>query len=113
MNDQSKTQMRTDAINLLKNISRMNDYEAQSLIINLLEKYSIIVNSETILNKKDFDEILNIAKYNMSHDTFPIKIDGVVLKESEQTNLCIIRATISTLNKLGLLKQLPKFNKTE
>lgn len=111
----SKEQMNADAYNFIKNIERMGSVESKNLLINLLEKYSMISESSLNLERGDFDDIINLAKYMVANKTFPSTLgkEKKAIKEQEQSNLCIIESTIIILNKLGALKKVPSFTYKE
>ena len=80
---------------------------------NLIDKYAHLNTSEQLLNHADLKTIVSNARNLYSNFPFPVTIGDKympVVDRNSIPNLCVIEATIGTLNSYDCFKRFPKFD---
>lgn len=106
-------QLDSDIRGFFEQIKGQTQEGQRGTLKNLLDKYIHLNTSEYILSHNDLHTIITNAKNIYSTIAMPITIgDSYQPRVDKQNvpNLCVIEATIGTLNQYNCLKRLPKFD---
>ena len=110
-----KQNLESDILNFFEDIENQSQSDKIITLRLLLDKYVHLSKSDYMMDKIDFNEIVGNAKRLIVEKTLPVKIgkNESTISEGEIANLCVIEATVMSLNKKGCLKKLAKFDYKE
>ena len=107
-----KENLNSDILAFFRDIEKQTESDKILTLRLLMDKYIHLSQTDLLMDKFDFNEIIGLAKKEIVNKTLPVKIGNTnsLIIETEVPNLCVIEATISHLSKKGCLKKLPKFD---
>lgn len=91
----------------------LNNHDKIILLRNMMSKLLHLNKADHTLHKSDLTNIISNAKTLFSNERGKVYIDNHKVMEQEVVSLRVIESTISTLNRLGVLKKMPKFKYTD
>ena len=112
-----KKQLEADINDFFEQIDNQNLNDQKETLRLLLKKYAHLSNAEYLMDSHDLSMIVGGAKTKLTSMKLPqFLAAGSVNRKitpDEISNVCIVEATISHLNKKDCLKRLPKFDYKE
>tara|TARA_R100000951_G_scaffold116766_1_gene130586 strand:+ start:24247 stop:24600 length:354 start_codon:yes stop_codon:yes gene_type:complete len=110
-----KDQIDIDIKRFLDNIENQSQDDKIKSLRTLFDKHLHLHTCDYMMDKHDLQTIIGGAKTLFARETVPIHLGEKkrMVEQSELSNLFVIEATVSHLNKNDCLKRLPKFDKRE
>jgi len=98
--------IRQEARYFVNNTDNLTTTSKTELLENIIKGFIIQSNGELLLNKYDFNMLLNDAKKSMATDILPTHIGSSKISQEEMRVLTIVKATINYLkSKNGLNRE--------
>jgi len=110
-----KNELEVDIKRFFEQIETQDSNDKKETLRLLMDKYIHLSKSNYIMDNHDLNTIMSNAKNLFVQKTFPAFLGKrkVQVSQGEQSNLCVIEATIGHLNKKDCLKRMPKFDYKE
>lgn len=97
----------------IKDSANLDSQDRFTYLKVIFDKHLALEKTNHLLTIADFHEIVGYAKSRFPNTVFPLKISKREMYPQEATNVLLIDAVLTYLNKAGVLKKLVKIDYTK